>query len=169
MKKLICSTCFHRVKYEKEYFCKLIENEGGGSIEANLTKCSHYLKKGTEPKWICCVCGKNTYGEALTMEGGKYYCQSCWWNKDKQQLKKQTFKQLKNKLIKEFGIDGKDKFDLLEFMYRNPKLRFWQAIRDFAKVNFVLLSTHFEPEMFSDLWRKKHKDFKMFDSFYYKK
>lgn len=60
----------------------MIENEDGGSIEANLTECEHYLKKGTEPKWLCCMCGKNTYGHSSISFSGKHYCESCYWKKE---------------------------------------------------------------------------------------
>ena len=89
MKKPICKTCFHRW-YCKEYnknYCSLIENEHGGNIKADKTECDFYLKKGTEPKWLCSLCGKNTFGGRLISENGKHYCDDCYWKLEYQRHK----------------------------------------------------------------------------------
>jgi len=97
MNKIICQTCFSRVRDGGINYCNLIENENGGNMEANLTECEHYLKKGTEPLWLCCMCGKNTYGGSLTIENGKYYCDSCYWKKEaKEKEEKDKIKYKRN-------------------------------------------------------------------------
>lgn len=101
-KTIICKTCYFREKYENDFWCKIIENEGGGSIKANLTECEHYLKKGTEPKWSCVVCGKNTYGESSTSEGGKTYCSNCYWKMEGKKYK-QKIKDRNDEIIKIIG------------------------------------------------------------------
>lgn len=80
--KILCKTCYFKDRFKGEDWCKIIENEGGGSIPAVENKCGYYLKKGTEPKWLCCKCGKNTYGESSTSTKGKHYCSDCWIKKE---------------------------------------------------------------------------------------
>ena len=89
--KTICKTCFWRwrSKYDGKDYCGIIENGTGGSIEANLTKCNFYLKKGTEPKWPCAICGKNTYGGSAVGEDGKWYCYSCYCKKEREKAEKE--------------------------------------------------------------------------------
>ena len=95
MKKTICKTCFNHWRSDGEDWCKIIENEGGGSIPANKTECDHYLKKGTEPKWLCCKCGKNVFGEPATAENKKWYCSDCWWKKETKERKIELAKKQK--------------------------------------------------------------------------
>jgi len=105
MKKPICKTCYFKWRFEDEDWCEIIENEGGGSIEAILSQCSHYLKKGNEPKWLCCACGHNTYGKEVVIENKKgkvirywvkWWCADCYhkaekyakeWNEKLKQVK----------------------------------------------------------------------------------
>lgn len=98
--KILCKTCFWRGRFRREDWCKLIENEGGGSIETNQIECKFYLKKGTEPKWICCVCKKNTYGEASTSFKRKHYCDSCWFKKERREGEIKKEKRLNEALVK---------------------------------------------------------------------
>ena len=95
MKK--CKTCFWKWRFEKEDWCKTIEGVHGGSIRADRTKCELYLKKGTEPKELCCVCGKNTFGESATGEGGKWWCNPCRFKKEHKKSEKE--KQAKYKKV----------------------------------------------------------------------
>jgi len=95
MKKTICKTCFNHWRSDGEDWCKIIENEGGGSIPANKTECDHYLKKGTEPKWLCCKCGKNVFGGSATAENKKWYCSDCWWKKETKERKIELAKKQK--------------------------------------------------------------------------
>lgn len=88
--KIICKDCFYRDRYEKKDYCKIIEEEHGGNIEANRTECESYLKKGTEPKWLCCVCKINTYGERSTTENRKIYCDDCYWKKSMREDEKEA-------------------------------------------------------------------------------
>ena len=99
MKKPICKTCFHRwyCKEDNENYCSLIENEHGGNIKADKTECEFYLKKGTEPKWLCCKCKKNTFGESSHSEDGKHYCVDCYFKKENKRYKEeQRIKKLEN-------------------------------------------------------------------------
>lgn len=95
MKQIICKSCFFRWRFKRKDYCKLIETEHGGNIYANREKCDHYLKKGTEPKWLCSVCGENTYGDRSTSENGKHYCDDCWWKKEGREYKKKQALKLK--------------------------------------------------------------------------
>jgi len=45
-------------------------------------------RKGTEPHWLCCECGRNTYGESSTSEGGKRHCDDCWFAKQAKEWQK---------------------------------------------------------------------------------
>lgn len=92
MKKILCKTCYFQWHFEKRAWCSIIETESGGSIEANQVKCPHYLKRGTEPQWLCCKCGKNVFGHSATGEGGKWWCNSCY-------LKEETKRRVKEKAI----------------------------------------------------------------------
>jgi hypothetical protein len=104
MKEIICKSCFFRDKK----WCKLIEDEYGGSIIANQTECPYYLKKGTEPKWLCWKCGTNTYGESATHEGGRIWCSDCYNKEQHKQFKaKEKARYLKN--IKKVNEIIKDK------------------------------------------------------------
>jgi len=89
MSKILCKTCFHRWRADKKDWCGLIVKSDGSSFKANKTKCEHYLKKGTEPQWLCCICGKNTYGQSARGSGGKWYCEGCYWKKEEKEWKKQ--------------------------------------------------------------------------------
>jgi len=101
--KIICKTCFWKWTdaYYKEDYCGLIENEYGGNIEATETECKFYLKKGTEPKWPCAICGKNTYGRSAVGEGEKWYCSSCHWKKEREKAEKERAIKIKklNELV----------------------------------------------------------------------
>lgn len=110
MSKIICKTCYFRERFEKDDWCKVIENEGGGNEKADRTKCSCYLKKGTELKWLCCECGKNTYGEASTSTEGKHWCSDCWGKKEAKEYKdKEKAKYLRNIKIVEDILGGDEK------------------------------------------------------------
>ena len=94
---IICKTCFWKDRFEKQDWCKLIENEGGGSIKANQTQCEGYLRKGTEPKMLCSVCGKNTFGESSTSDNTGHYCSDCHWEIERREYRaKQKIKRLEN-------------------------------------------------------------------------
>ena len=108
----ICKTCFNRWRSEGEDWCKIIENKGGGSILANRTECKFYLKKGNEPKWLCCKCGKNTYGESSTREAGKIYCSNCYYKKEATERKIELAK--KQKQMVEEILETIDTGELLE-------------------------------------------------------
>jgi len=108
--KIICKTCFWYSRFQKQDWCRLIENEGGGSIKANQTECKFYLKKGTEPKWLCCMCKKNTYGESSTSTGGKHYCSSCWFEKERKEREDKRAKLLKE-FLKEVDKEFDNKFE----------------------------------------------------------
>lgn len=96
-RKIICKNCYSKDHFDGEDYCKIIGNESGGSILANKIQCEFYLKKGTEPKLLCCKCGKNTYGESAIGEGGKWYCSDCHIEKEhKEWLKREKIKKLKN-------------------------------------------------------------------------
>jgi len=110
MKKIICKTCYFRDRFEKEDWCKIIENEGGGSIEADQTECPYYLKKGTEPKWLCYKCGKNTYGGSSTSSEGKHWCSSCWCKKEAEEhIKRERIKRLEDTKKVEDILGGDEK------------------------------------------------------------
>jgi hypothetical protein len=95
--KILCKTCYFRWRFEKEDWCKIIENEGCGSIKADKTKCDIYLKRGMEPKWLCYMCGNNTYGESSVSGGGKHYCSDCHSKKEhKEWLERERIKKLEN-------------------------------------------------------------------------
>ena len=108
-KKIICKTCYYRKYYGGKHWCSIIENESGGNIEANLTKCPHYLKKGTEPKWLCDVCGKNTFGHNAHGKDGKWYCDDCWWEKENKKWAKEKADKHKENVKKISQILGGDK------------------------------------------------------------
>ena len=84
-KEIICKTCFWCGTHRKESWCKIIENEGGGSCSADRIECELYLKKGTEPQMPCAMCGKNTYGESSIGTSGKWYHDSCHWKFQEQE------------------------------------------------------------------------------------
>ena len=46
--------------------------------------------------------------------------------------------------------DQKLKMSFIDYLEKHPELRFWQALRNWANVSFVLTSTHFDNEMFSE-------------------
>jgi len=107
MKKIKCKTCFWRRKseYDGKDYCYLIVDKTGRNIEANRTECDFYLKKGTEPKWLCSICGKNTFGETSISENGKQYCSDCYWKEKEKERKRERAKKIKK--LKE--LVGKEK------------------------------------------------------------
>ena len=68
------------------------------------------------------------------------------------------------------GNISKNSKDLRKFVLyclQNPEQRFWQALRNWSKANFILKSSHFDFEMFDDKWRKKNKrNLDIEDTFY---
>ena len=56
--------------------------------------------------------------------------------------------------------------DFIKFCLNHPELRFWQALRSWAKVGFILTSTHFDAEMFDKDWLRAMK-VKIYDTYYW--
>ena len=109
MTKPICKSCYFKCRFEKEDWCEIIENEHGGSIKANRTECHCYLKKGTEPKWLCCKCGKNTFGKAAYRESGKWWCNNCHYKEEARRWAREKAIKYKENLKKLSDILGGDK------------------------------------------------------------
>ncbi len=102
MKEIKCKSCFWRWREDKEDWCKIMEYEHGGSMKADRTECILYMKKGTEPKELCCVCGKNTFGESATGEGGKWFCTSCHFkmeHKKSEKEKQEKYKKVASEIL----------------------------------------------------------------------
>jgi len=53
----------------------------------------------------------------------------------------------------------------IDYLEKHPEERFWQAVRNWAKVNFVLTSTHFDPFMFDQKFMKDNNA-EISDTFY---
>lgn len=53
--------------------------------------------------------------------------------------------------------DKRLKISFINYLIKNPEERFWQALRNWAKVKFVLTSTHFDPFMFNQKFMKNKK------------
>ena len=73
-------------------------------------------------------------------------------------------KQIKN----DEGVPSKNQKLLAsfsEYCLANPNLRFWQALRNWSKSNFILKSSHYDYEMFNVEYLKKYK-VKTKDTFY---
>ena len=51
----------------------------------------------------------------------------------------------------------KTKESFVKFLKENPQLRFWQALRAWSEVGFILTSTHFDPDMFDRKWLSKNR------------
>lgn len=55
----------------------------------------------------------------------------------------------------------------VQYSLDHPELRFWQALRNWSKVNFILKSSHFDVDMFDEKFIKKNKKtFGVGDTFY---
>jgi hypothetical protein len=50
----------------------------------------------------------------------------------------------------------KDLMNFVMYCVKYPELRFWQALRGWSKYNFILGSSHWDSDMFSEKWIKKH-------------
>jgi hypothetical protein len=61
--------------------------------------------------------------------------------------------------------DQKLKMSFIDYLEKHPEQRFWQAVRNWAKVHFVLTSTHFDPDMLNQKFMKD-KDAEIKDTFY---
>ena len=80
-------------------------------------------------------------------------------------------KKQKNKIeLNDEGIPSKNSKQLRKFVLYcldNPEQRFWQALRNWAKVPFILKSSHFDADMFDEKWIKKNsKTVDISDTFY---
>ena len=95
--KILCKTCYWQYKDRDVEICSIIENKHGGSINADKTECDLYLKKGTEPKQPCVMCGDNTYGQHCTGDITGWYCLDCWIKKEAERDKKEKQKKLAKK------------------------------------------------------------------------
>lgn len=47
--------------------------------------------------------------------------------------------------------------DFIKYYEAHPEFRFFQAIRNWLGVNFLLTSTHYNQEMFNKEWLEKNK------------
>jgi hypothetical protein len=54
----------------------------------------------------------------------------------------------------------------IEFCKKHPEQRFWQALRNWAKADYVLISNMFDVDMFDDKWLAEHPDFDIYDTFH---
>jgi hypothetical protein len=66
--------------------------------------------------------------------------------------------------IVEYGLDMEinkkrnTKLDsFVKYCRNNPELRFWQALRNWSGSNFIIKSTHYDPQMFNHKWCEKNK------------
>lgn len=55
----------------------------------------------------------------------------------------------------------------IAFYANHSELRFWQVIRAFSGKNFILISSHFDPDMFNWEFMKKNK-VEVSDTYYFK-
>ncbi len=100
VKKIKCYNCFYRWRFQGKSYCDLIEDEYGGSVIANRLDCENYIKKGTEPRYLCAFCGKNTFGKSAIGEKGKWYCKDCY-KKMKMEKEAEEIKQIRQRITKE--------------------------------------------------------------------
>ena len=61
--------------------------------------------------------------------------------------------------------DKKLKVSFIKYLEKHPEERFWQAVRSWAKTNFILTSTHFDPFMFNQKFMKDN-DAEVTNTFY---
>jgi hypothetical protein len=50
-----------------------------------------------------------------------------------------------------------DTEEFIQYLKAHPTERLWQALRNWSGYNFILGSTHFDPNMFADEWMRANK------------
>ena len=83
---------------------------------------------------------------------------------------KKTIKVNRDKKFSEL-VKGSKNFETLSGFYlyalAHPEERFWQALRNYFKVKYILKSSHFDWDMFDPKYIKKNeKTFDVKDTFY---